>query len=116
MSDFKQYVANLERENAELKNEIAVLKRQLQSANDKAKTAVNGQEFGVPELLLITRQLSHYADLVTLKKPTTSSNTPKILNFHSNQGSNSPALAPAVFKSPSSTVTKNSLQQAKKSS
>ena len=65
--DVKKYLENLEQENLNLKNENALLKRQLQSANDRAKKneeAANGQEFGVPELFRITRQLSHYADLV----------------------------------------------------
>ena len=78
--DVKKYLENLEQENLNLKNENALLKRQLQSANDRAKKneeAANGQEFSVPELLRITRQLSHYADLVQSQTKLSQPNYPK---------------------------------------
>ena len=97
--DFKKYLEDLEQENVDLKNENALLKRQLQSANDRAKKneeAANGQKFGVPELLQIIRQLSHYADQVQINpKP----NYPNQTNRQS----------PAIFKKPLASVVKNSI-------
>ena len=75
---FTKYVENLEKENAALKNEITLLKRRLQSANDRLNTndqaksktqcpndqAANGQGFSILELAWITRQVSHYADFI----------------------------------------------------
>ena len=106
MSDFKRYLENLERENAELKNEIALLKMQVQSANDKAKKneqTANGQEFGVPDL-----RLSHYADLVQSPQSLATALFKRQSTSPYSIAKNSNSPAPALFKSPS-TVAKNSV-------